>query len=77
MNSSEEFHQFPADYLHWIRPKSNTGIKLDLLQEYILIPLDIFRLNLQNRGIQNELYGDGIVFGRTENIGQEYSAADD
>lgn len=53
--SSREFHQFPEDYLHWIQPRSNTGIEIELLQEYILIPLDIFRLNLQNKGIQNEL----------------------
>lgn len=26
--SSKEFHQFPNEYLHWIRPASNTGIKL-------------------------------------------------
>lgn len=53
--SSKEFHQFPNEYLHWIRPASNTGIKLEWLQEQVLIPLDIFRLNLQNKGINNEL----------------------
>lgn len=53
--SSGEFHQYPDDYLHRIRPESNTGIKLELLQEYLLIPLDIFRMNMQNKGIKNEL----------------------
>ena len=53
--SSREFHKFPNDYLHWIRPKSNTGLKLDWLQEQLLIPLDIFRANLHNKGINNEL----------------------
>ena len=53
--SSKEFHRFPDEYLHWIRPASNTGIRLEWLQEHLLIPLDIFRLNLQNKGINNEL----------------------
>ena len=53
--SSGEFHKFTNDYLHWIRPKSNTGLELEWLQEHLLIPLDIFRLNLQNKGINNEL----------------------
>ncbi len=35
--------------------KQNTGIRLEWLQEHLLIPLDIFRLNLQNKGINNEL----------------------
>lgn len=54
-NSSSEFHRYPNDYLHWFCQKSNTGLKEELLQEYLLIPLDIFRLNLQNKGIKNEL----------------------
>ncbi len=53
--SSGEFHKFPDDYLHWVYPKSNTGLKLDWLQTQLLIPLDIFRLNLQNKGINNKL----------------------
>ena len=53
--STGEFHKYPHDDLHWIRPKSNTGIEIELLQEYILIPLDIFRENLQNKGIENTL----------------------
>ncbi len=52
--SSREFHQYPNDYLHWLRQQSNTGLEIELLQEYLLIPLDIFRINLQNKGIKNE-----------------------
>ncbi len=33
----------------------DTGIQIELLQEYLLIPLDIFRINLQNKGIRDEL----------------------
>lgn len=52
--SSKEFHKYPNDYLHWFRQQSNTGLEVELLQEYLLIPLDIFRVNLQNKGIKNE-----------------------
>ncbi len=52
--SSREFHEYPNDYLHWLRQQSNTGLEVELLQEYLLIPLDIFRINLQNKGIKNE-----------------------
>ena len=47
--STREFHQHPKIYFHHFRQTSRTGLKLDLLQEYILIPLDIFRKTLQNR----------------------------
>lgn len=53
--SSAEFHRFPDDYIHHVSPVSDTGIKLEWAQESILIPLDIFRLNLQNKGINSEL----------------------
>ena len=53
--SSAEFHRFPDDYIHHVSPVSDTGIKLEWVQESILIPLDIFRLNLQNKGINSEL----------------------
>lgn len=53
--SPKAFHNFPLDYRHRMRQKSDTGIEISLLQEYLFIPLDIFRENLQNKGIQNEL----------------------
>ena len=48
--STREFREYPGDYLHYFHQTSNTGMKLDLLQEYLLIPLDIFQKCLQNRG---------------------------
>ena len=54
-HSGKKFSEFPNDYLHWIRPKSDTGLELEWLQEHLLIPLDIFRRNLQNKGINNKL----------------------
>ncbi len=53
--SSGEFHKFPNEYLHRIRPESDTGLELEWPQEHVLIPLDIFRAKLQNKGIDNEL----------------------
>ncbi len=53
--STEAFHKFPHDYPHYSRQKTNTGLDIDFLQEYILIPLDIFRQNLYNNGIGNQL----------------------
>ncbi len=50
----KEFHQFPQEYLHYVEPKSNTGIELNLLQKYLFIPLDIFKIIRQNNGIRNE-----------------------
>ena len=37
------------------KKRSATGLKLELLQEYFFIPLDIFRKILHNKGIRNEL----------------------
>ncbi len=39
---TNEFHMLPNHYLHYGKVKFNTGLDLDLLQEYLLIPLDIF-----------------------------------
>ena len=44
--STEEFRTCPEHYLHYSRQRFDTGLELDMLQEYLLIPLDIF---LQNR----------------------------
>lgn len=49
------FPKFPNDYVHHARPVVDTGLKIDLLQEYVLIPLDIFRKKLYNKGIETPL----------------------
>ncbi len=41
-NSSKEFHLFPEEYLHYARQTFNTGLQMNLIQEYLIIPLDIF-----------------------------------
>ena len=55
--STSEFHQFQDIYLHRIKPKSDTGIQIELLQEYVFIALDIFQKKLDNKNnsITNEL----------------------
>ena len=55
--STSEFHQFQETYLHRIKPQSDTGIQIELLQEYVFIALDIFRKKLDNEdsNITNEL----------------------
>ena len=44
--STREFHRFRQDYIHTFAPVSDTGLKLNLLQNYIFVPLDIFRSHL-------------------------------
>ena len=53
--SPREFHGFPEKYIHYGKQQFDTGLKMDLLQRYIFIPLDIFKQNLQNKGIRNDL----------------------
>ena len=53
--SPSEFHIFPKNYIHYIEPRSDTGIKLNLLQKYIFVSLDIFKKKGQNEAIKDEL----------------------
>ncbi len=55
--STPEFFQYPEDYLHYFEQTSSTGLKLDLLQKYLLIPLDIFLESLHNRSRNLDLAG--------------------
>ena len=53
--SPEAFHEFENTYLHHAEQKTDTGLKINLLQEYHFIALDIFRKTIYNKGIQDEL----------------------
>lgn len=53
--STAEFHRFPNEYLHFMKQQSNTGLQMELLQEYTFIPLDIFHKILHNNGIRDDL----------------------
>lgn len=39
--STKEFHKFEDEYIHHSRQTTDTGLKIDLLQEYVFIALDI------------------------------------
>lgn len=53
--SPAAFQAFPEVFLHHSAQKTDTGVKINLLQEYNFITLDIFRKNIYNKGIRNEL----------------------
>ena len=53
--SPKEFHHYPETYIHRRKQMFDTGLKMPLLQEYIFVPLDIFRKKFQNENIKTEL----------------------
>ena len=53
--SSSIFTNFPDTYIHRFSQKSDTGLHMNLLHNYIFIPLDIFRKKLQNKDISTRL----------------------
>ena len=50
-NSTKEFHRVGNTYYHHVKHKSDTGIEIELLQEYVFIPLDIFKTCLHNKNV--------------------------
>ncbi len=52
--SPKEFHACSENYCHFFSQKSDTGLQMDFLQKYLLIPLDIFRKNQQNKKISSK-----------------------
>ena len=53
--SPKIFHAFPTQSIHRSKQKTDTGIEIELLQEFLFIPLDIARKIHQNNGIRNKL----------------------
>ena len=53
--SQKEFHQFSDTYIHHFSQTSDTGLEIDLLQNYVFIPLDIFKAKLHNKHIESRL----------------------
>ncbi len=54
-HSAKDFHRFPNHYIHWFRQQSDTGLEMDMLQEYFYICLDIFRNNMENKSVSNDM----------------------
>lgn len=52
--SPKEFHSYPEKYCHFFEQKSDTGLKLELLQKYVFFPLDIFVKHQQNKDISGK-----------------------
>ena len=46
--SIKEFHEYSQNYIHKFEQQSDTGLELELLQKYVFIPLDIFRIIYHN-----------------------------
>lgn len=53
--SPKIFHTMPDTYFHHACQVFDSGLKLNLLQEFILIPLDIFAERMHNKSITNHL----------------------
>lgn len=53
--SPKEFKQFPETFYHHSRQTFDSGIKLNLLQEFIMIPLDIYRKRIHNKPIETQM----------------------
>ena len=49
--STLAFHQFPTDYVHHFRQTSDTGLELNMLQEFVIISLDNFARIRQNKDV--------------------------
>jgi hypothetical protein len=53
--STGVFKENQEDYVYRIQPKTEKDTKLDLLQTFIFVPLDIFKKKYHYRGITNKL----------------------
>lgn len=49
--STLAFHRFPTDYVHHFRQTSDTGLELNMLQEFVIISLDNFARIRQNKDV--------------------------
>ncbi|MCD7746566.1 MAG: PD-(D/E)XK nuclease family transposase [Lachnospiraceae bacterium] len=54
-NSPAECKDIPDKYIHYGKTTFDTGLAIHMPQEYVYVPLDIFRGILHNRGIKSEL----------------------
>ena len=53
--SPKEFHAFPNDSIHRSKQKTDTGVEVELLQEFLFVPLDIMKKIYENNGVRNKL----------------------
>ena len=53
--SPKEFKEFPDTFYHHSKQIFDSGLKLNLLQEFIMIPLDIYRKRTHNKPIETRM----------------------
>ncbi|MBQ8197876.1 MAG: PD-(D/E)XK nuclease family transposase [Lachnospiraceae bacterium] len=53
--SPAELRDFPEEYIHYFEARSNTGLKMDLLQKFVFVSLDNFMKRSHNKIISDEL----------------------
>ena len=53
--SPKEFHAFPANSIHRSKQQTDTGVEIELLQEFLFIPLDIVKKIYENNSIRSKL----------------------
>ena len=53
--SPKEFKNFPNTYYHHAKQIFDSGLEMELLQEYIMIPLDIYHKRMDNKPIENSM----------------------
>ena len=66
--SIKEFHDFPQYYIHRFEQQSDSGLRMELLQKYVFIPLDIFRERHQNITNKTEAWLTFLSTDRPEQI---------
>ena len=54
-HSPKEFKALPNHYYHHSRQIFDTGLQINMLQEFIMIPLDIYHRNMDNKAIETPL----------------------
>lgn len=54
-HSPHLFHTFSESYIHRSKQQTDTGIEIDLLQEFLFISLDNANMICKNNGIRNKL----------------------
>ena len=53
--SPKEFHRHSGEYYHYGKLVFDTRLQLNMLQEFVMIPLDIFKENMHNKSIETPL----------------------
>lgn len=64
--SPAEIKRLENAYIHKSFWGFDTGLELNLLQNFIFIALDIFRKNMDNKSVENELEARLMFFGSEE-----------